>query len=192
VVALTTTLEQGYGSRIVVPGAGFLLNNEMGDFNAKPGLTTRDGLIGTDPNLAGAEKRMLSSMAPTIVVRGGDPFLVLGSPGGRTIINTVLLTIVNVIDHKMSIQDAVNAPRFHHQWLPDRIDAEPWCFSPETTESLRAMGHDVRFLSGPQGSVMAIEVLPREAPVLSKEGAGGHRLEVGLDRRRADVGAAGR
>ena len=184
-VALTTTLEQGYGSRIVVPGAGFLLNNEMGDFNPKPGLTTRDGLIGTDPNLAGAEKRMLSSMAPTIVVRQERPFLVLGSPGGRTIINTVLLAIVNVLDHKMTIQDAVNAPRFHHQWLPDRIDAEPWCFSPDTTAALRAMGHDVKFLSGPQGSVMAIAVVPRE-------GAGGWSLEVGLDRRRSDTGATGK
>src|SRR5207245_5866009 len=96
-VSLTYTLEDGYGSKIVVPGGGFLLNNEMGDFNAGPGLTNTDGLIGTPPNLAAPGKRMLSSMTPTILAREGQVFLVVGSPGGRTIINTVLLTVLNVV-----------------------------------------------------------------------------------------------
>jgi gamma-glutamyltranspeptidase/glutathione hydrolase len=123
-VALTYTLEETYGSAIVVPGAGFLLNNEMGDFNAGPGLTDATGLVGTEPNLAQPGKRMLSSMAPTILVKDGTLFMVTGSPGGRTIINTVLLTILAAVDFGLTAQDVVDAPRFHHQWLPDRIQHE--------------------------------------------------------------------
>ena len=108
-VALTYTLEDGYGSKIVVPGAGFLLNNEMGDFNAGPGLTDASGLIGTPPNLAAPRKRMLSSMTPTIVAREGQLELVTGSPGGRTIPSTVLLTVLNVVDFGMNAQEAVDA-----------------------------------------------------------------------------------
>ncbi len=178
VVALTTTLEQSYGSRIVVPGAGFLLNNEMGDFNPREGLTTAGGLIGTPPNLVEPEKRMLSSMSPVIVVRDGKPLLVAGSPGGRTIINTVLEVLVSFIDHRMAIQDAVDSPRFHHQWLPDRIVAEPFCFSSDVRSALEAMGHKIE-IGGQQGSVMAIAVSP------------GRFVEAGVDRRRADGGAAG-
>ena len=140
-VSMTLTLEQGYGSRIVVPGAGFLLNNEMGDFNAGPGLTTAQGLIGTDPNLPAPGKRMLSSMTPTIVTRDGRLFMLTGSPGGRTIINTVLQVITNVIDFGMNIQEAVDAPRFHHQWLPDRITYEQHGLSPDTVRLLEAKGH---------------------------------------------------
>ena len=114
-VSLTYTLEGGYGVHVVVPGAGFLLNNEMGDFNAGPGLTTDQGLIGTDPNLAAPGKRMLSSMTPTILAKDGKLFMVTGSPGGRTIINTVLETIVNAVDFGMNAQEAIDAPRFHHQ-----------------------------------------------------------------------------
>jgi gamma-glutamyltranspeptidase/glutathione hydrolase len=140
-VSLTYTLEDSYGSKIVVPGAGFLLNNEMGDFNAGPGLTTAEGLIGTDPNLAAPGKRMLSSMTPAILARDGQPFLVIGSPGGRTIINTVLLTILNVVDFGMNVQQAIDAPRFHHQWLPDRIMYERFGLSPDTLALLKARGH---------------------------------------------------
>jgi gamma-glutamyltranspeptidase/glutathione hydrolase len=140
-VALTYTLEYGYGSRIVVPGAGFLLNNEMGDFNAGPGLTDATGLIGTEPNLAAPRKRMLSSMTPTILAKDGEPFLAVGAMGGRTIINTVLLTILNVVDFGMNIQDALDAPRFHHQWLPDRIAFEAFGLSPDTRALLEAKGH---------------------------------------------------
>ena len=140
-VSLTYTLEDSYGSKIVVPGAGFLLNNEMSDFNAGPGLTTAEGLIGTDPNLAAPGKRMLSSMTPAILARDGQPFLVIGSPGGRTIINTVLLTILNVVDFGMNVQQAIDAPRFHHQWLPDRIMYERFGLSPDTLALLKARGH---------------------------------------------------
>jgi len=140
-VSLTYTLEAGYGSKIVVPGAGFLLNNEMGDFNAGPGLTDTSGLVGTEPNLAQPGKRMLSSMTPTILAKDGDLFMVIGSPGGRTIINTVLLTILNVVDFGMNIQDAIDFPRFHHQWLPDRIAFEKNGVSPDTLALLKQRGH---------------------------------------------------
>ncbi len=178
-VALTTTLEQSYGSKIVVPGAGFLLNNEMGDFNAAPGLTTAAGLIGTPPNLAEPGKRMLSSMTPTIVAKDGRLFMVTGSPGGRTIINTVLHTILNVVDFGMNVQEAVDAPRFHHQWLPDELRYERRGLSPDTLALLEARGHALAARSS-QGAAHAI-LLDAEADVL--EGA--------ADSRRADAAAAG-
>ena len=178
-VSLTTTLEQSYGSRITVPGAGFLLNNEMGDFNAAPGLTTEDGLIGTAPNLAAPGKRMLSSMSPTIVARDGRLVMVTGSPGGRTIINTVLHTILNVIDFGMNAQQAVDAPRFHHQWLPDRLFHERYGLSPDTVALLEARGHRLAARAR-QGAAHAI-VLDADGDVLAG----------GVDRRRADARAAG-
>lgn len=177
-VALTYTLEQSYGSGIVVPGAGFLLNNEIGDFNAAPGLTTTNGLIGTAPNLAAPGKRMLSSMSPTIVARDGKLLMVTGSPGGRTIINTVLQTIVNVIDFGISAQEAVDAPRFHHQWLPDRIQHERGTLSTNVIEFLRARGHMLTS-SGSQGAAEIIVVTPQ------------NKLQTGTDRRAADSGASG-
>ena len=159
-VSLTYTLEYGYGSGIVVPGAGFLLNNEMGDFNAIPGRTDTDGTIGTPPNLVAPEKRMLSSMTPTIMARDGRPLLVIGSPGGRTIINTVLQVVLNAIDHGMTGSDfgrAIESPRIHHQWLPDVTSFEEWGISPDTRRLYEAMGHDVR-VGGSQGSAMGIWV----------------------------------
>jgi gamma-glutamyltranspeptidase/glutathione hydrolase len=156
-VAVTYTLEAGYGSKIVVPGAGFLLNNEMGDFNAAPGLTTTSGLIGTEPNLARPEQRMLSSMTPTILARDGRLVAVIGSPGGRTIINTVLQLTLNLVDFGMSIDDAVSAPRLHHQWLPDVIRIEQGGAGQETVRRLRAMGHTVE-VRGRQGSAHSILV----------------------------------
>jgi gamma-glutamyltranspeptidase/glutathione hydrolase len=179
-VSLTYTLEDGYGSKITVAGAGFLLNNEMGDFNAGPGLTRADGLIGTEPNLAGPGKRMLSSMTPTILAKDGKPYLVIGSPGGRTIINTVLLTILNVVDFGMNIQEAIDAPRFHHQWLPDRISYEKWGLSPDTIAALRARGHTLAE-AGNQGAAQGILFNAQR-----------DWLEGGADRRSADSGAAGR
>jgi len=170
-VALTYTLEDGYGVKAVVPGAGFLLNNEMGDFNAGPGLTTAEGLIGTEPNLAAPGKRMLSSMTPTILSRDGKLFMVTGSPGGRTIINTVLQTIVNVVDFGMNIQDAVDAPRFHHQWLPDRIQYERYGLSPDTLALLQAKGHTLQAVTA-QGVAEAI-VYDAKADLL--EGGADHR-----------------
>ena len=177
--SITYTLEFGYGSGIVVPGAGFLLNNEMGDFNAGPDTTNADGLIGTEPNLAQPRKRMLSSMTPTIVAKDGQLFMVTGSPGGRTIINTVLHTILNVVDFGMNVQEAIDAPRFHHQWLPDRINYERHGLSPDTISLLEARGHALREVGG-QGAAEAI-LFDVEANLLA--GA--------LDRRRADGGAVG-
>jgi gamma-glutamyltranspeptidase/glutathione hydrolase len=177
-VALTYTLEYGYGSRIVVPGAGFLLNNEMGDFNAGPGLTNAEGLIGTPPNLAAPGKRMLSSMTPTIVARDGKLFMVTGSPGGRTIINTVLLTIVHAVDFDMNAQEAVDAGRFHHQWLPDRITYERLTMSPDTRASLEAMGHQLQ------------ETRVQGAAEVIRYDAAADVVEGGVDRRQPDGGAA--
>lgn len=154
-VSLTYTLEYSYGSRIVVEGAGFLLNNEMGDFNPVPGLTTRGGLIGTEPNLLKPEKRMLSSMTPTIMAKDGKPVLAVGSPGGRTIINTVLQVILNMVDFDMNVAEAVEAPRIHHQWLPDETDFERGYFSPDTERLYRNMGHDIDY-RGSQGRAMCI------------------------------------
>jgi len=159
-VSVTYTLEAGYGSGIVVPGAGFLLNNEMGDFNAAPGLTTEGGLIGTEPNLARPEQRMLSSMSPSILVRDGALVAVVGSPGGRTIINTTLQLILNIVDFGMTIDRAVAAERIHHQWLPDRIRIEADAVSDDTVRRLEAMGHRVE-VRGRQGSANSIGVDPR-------------------------------
>ena len=183
-VALTYTLEDSYGSKIVVPGAGFLLNNEMGDFNAGPGVTTAEGLIGTDPNLAAPGKRMLSSMTPTILARDRKPFLVIGSPGGRTIINTVLEVIVNVVDFGMNVQEAIDAPRFHHQWLPDRILAERYGLSPDTIALLRARGHEVKEGEGDQATQGVAEGVLYDAAA--------DMLEGGADRRAPDGAVIGR
>jgi gamma-glutamyltranspeptidase/glutathione hydrolase len=173
-VALTTTLEYGYGSGIVVPGGGFLLNNEMGDFNAAPGLTDTTGLIGTPPNLARPGRRMLSSMAPTIVTRADRVLMVTGSLGGRTIINTVLQTIVNVVDHGMDAQQAVDAGRIHHQWLPDRIVWEPGALSPEVRAALAERGHALH-AGESQGVAEVIVVAPDGTP----RGGVDHRAATG-------------
>ncbi len=145
-VSNTYTIEAWYGSKIVANGCGFLYNNEMGDFNPWPGHTDTTGLIGTKPNLVQPEKRMLSSMAPTIVSKDGKLVMVVGTPGGRTIINTVLQTIVNVIDFGMNIYEAIDAPRFHHQWLPDVIKIEKWGASADTLERLQKMGHRIEWV----------------------------------------------
>jgi gamma-glutamyltranspeptidase/glutathione hydrolase len=179
-VSMTYTLEYGYGSRIVVPGAGFLLNNEMGDFNAGPGLTDAEGLIGTEPNLAAPGKRMLSSMTPTILSKEGQLFMTVGAMGGRTIINSVLLAILNVVDFGMNIQDALDAPRFHHQWLPDRIAYEPYGLSPDTRALLATRGHAL-FEIEKQGDAQGIVFD-------AKNGV----LEGGADRRDRDSAAVGR
>jgi gamma-glutamyltranspeptidase/glutathione hydrolase len=179
-VSMTYTLEAGYGSKIVAPGTGFLLNNEMGDFNAGPGLTTEQGLIGTPPNLAQVSKRMLSSMSPTIVSKDGQLFMVTGSPGGRTIINTVLMTILNVVDFGMNAQEAVDAGRMHHQWLPDRLSMERFGFSADVIRQLQGMGHTIAE-GGNQGVAQVIVFNQKD-----------NLLEGGLDRRAADGGASGK
>ncbi len=156
-VSNTYTLEASYGSGIVVRGAGFLLNNEMGDFNRRPGVTSPLGPIGTRPNEIQPEKRMLSSMTPTIVLKNGKPFLVTGSPGGRTIINTVFCVTLNVLEFGMTAREAVDAPRTHHQWFPDRVgftSADDAQYS-SLIDGLRQRGHTVRNTGG-QGDANTI------------------------------------
>ena len=156
-VSTTTTLNLGYGCGVTVAGAGFLLNNEMDDFAAKPGEPNAFGLIQGEANAIGPGKRPLSSMTPTIVSRKGDLYLVVGSPGGPTIINTVLQVVTNVIDHGMDLETAVNAPRIHHQWLPDEVRVEPGGVTPEAREHLRTRGHRFAAREAPIGDVQAIQ-----------------------------------
>lgn len=158
-VSMTYTLEYSYGSRLVADGLGFLLNNEMGDFNAIPGRTDEAGRIGTPPNLIEPEKRMLSSMTPTILAKDGKPYLVIGSPGGRTIINTVLQVVLNVVDHGMNVAEAVEEPRMHHQWLPNETRFEEDRFSPDTLRLYRLLGHETAFRSS-QGRANGILIDP--------------------------------
>jgi len=164
-VSMTYTLEHGFGSKAVVEGAGFLLNNEMGDFNARPGITLEDGTIGTEANQIRPQQRMLSSMSPTVVAKDGVPLFATGTPGGRTIINTTLQTILNVIDHQMNIAEALSAGRIHHQWLPDRTLVEDGLFSADTLRLYEARGHVMRNTSS-IGSAMAVYRDP-ETGVLS-------------------------
>ena len=140
-ISLTYTLENSYGAGMGSEKLGFIFNNEMGDFNPVPGITTSTGQIGSDPNLVAPEKRMLSSMTPTIVAKDGKPYLVIGSPGGRTIINTVFQTVLNVLAYDMRIDRAIEAMKIHHQWLPDRILYERNLLSPDTRDALEKMGH---------------------------------------------------
>jgi gamma-glutamyltranspeptidase/glutathione hydrolase len=156
-VANTYTLENSYGSHVVVKGAGFLLNNEMGDFNWLPGYTNKTGKIGTEPNTIAPGKRMLSSMTPTIVTKGKKVVLITGSPGSRTIINTVLGIVVSVVDFDMDIQEAVDAPRIHHQWFPDETKYENRPELKQAVEQLKAMGHNLKS-QGSQGDGHSIWV----------------------------------
>ncbi len=178
-VSVTYTLEAGYGLGAVVAGAGFLLNNEMGDFNGKPGLTDTTGLIGTAANVARPGKRMLSSMTPAIIARDGKLVAVIGSPGGRTIINTVLEVALNIMAFDMPIQAAVNAPRLHHQWLPNRITIERDGVPAATVSALEKMGHKVQ-MGGQQGTAHSIMIDTRT----------NHRVGA-PDPRDRDAGAVG-
>jgi gamma-glutamyltranspeptidase/glutathione hydrolase len=154
IAAVTYTLNGSYGSKVTPAGLGFLLNNEMDDFAAKPGEANMYGLIQGEANAIQPAKTPLSAMTPTIVLREGKPYLALGSPGGPTIINTVLEVIVNVLDFGMNLQDAVNWPRFHHQWMPDELRMEPG-YSPDTIALLEKRGYTVKTVSA-QGEVAAI------------------------------------
>lgn len=178
-VSVTYTLEAGYGLGAVVEGAGFLLNNEMGDFNGKPGLTDSTGLIGTAPNVAQPGKRMLSSMTPTIIAKDGKLVAVVGSPGGRTIINTVMQVVLNLTAFDMPAQQAVNAGRVHHQWLPNTLTVEREGFDSATIEAVRAKGHMVR-VGTQQGTAHSIVIDVKT----------GKRLGA-ADPRDRDAGAAG-
>ena len=160
-IAATTTINDGYGSKYYCDELGFFLNNEMDDFSAKPGEPNMFGLVGNEANSIAPQKRMLSSMTPTIVEKNGKLFMVVGSPGGSTIITSVLQTILNVYEYGMSMQESVNAPRFHHQWLPDLITFEPNTFEPKTIETLKTKGYLINEKTTPViGKVDAILVLP--------------------------------
>jgi len=142
-VSVTYTLNDNFGNGIVAPGTGILLNNEMDDFTAKPGVPNLYGLVQGEANAVAARKTPLSSMSPTVVVKDGKPFMVIGSPAGSRIPTIVLEAIINVIDHGMTIQEAIDTPRIHHQWLPDEILTEPYALSPDTVKALTKMGYKV-------------------------------------------------
>jgi gamma-glutamyltranspeptidase/glutathione hydrolase len=175
-VSVTTTLNGAYGSKLYSSELGFFLNNEMDDFSSKPGIPNMFGLIGAEANSILPEKRMLSSMTPTLVEKDGKLFMNLGTPGGSTIITSVLQTILNVHEYDMSMQEAVNAPRFHHQWLPDVILMEPNSFGKELVTKLNSLGYKTNEERSPViGKVDGILILPNG------------KLEGGADRRGDDT-----
>ncbi|HRP33047.1 MAG TPA: gamma-glutamyltransferase [Agriterribacter sp.] len=176
VVAVTTTLNGHFGSKTVVSGAGFLLNNEMDDFSVKPGVPNMYGAVGAEANAIEPGKRMLSSMTPTLVLKDGKPFLVVGTPGGTTIPTSVFQTIVNLIDFGLSPDDAVNKPKFHHQWLPDELFVEDG-FPSAVSDSLRAMGYKVT----PRASIGRTEL------IRIKPQGSGFVLEAVADKRGDDA-----
>jgi len=160
-VAVTTTLNDSFGSKVTAEGLGFLMNNEMDDFSSKPGVPNMYGLIQGPANAIGAGKRPLSAMTPTIILKGGKLFLVLGTPGGSTITTTVANVLMGVIDYGLNIQESVNAPRFHNQWLPDEIVLEPIGFSPDTIGILQGMGHKIKTERSFWGDAECIAINPK-------------------------------
>ncbi len=181
-VSATVTLNSSFGSKLVVEGAGFFLNNEMDDFSAKPATPNLYGLVGNEANAIAPGKRMLSSMTPTIVVRAGAPWLVVGTPGGSTIITTVLQTIHNQIDYGMTLEQAVAAPRIHHQWRPDALNYERGALAPEALEALHGMGYITMERREASGRVDAIRI---------ERDAAGKRVVIGCSDPRGYGSAQG-
>lgn len=175
-VSITTTLNGGYGSKVIAAGTGIFLNNEMDDFSAKPGVPNMFGLIGAEANKIEPEKRMLSSMTPAIIEKNGKLFMVVGTPGGATIITSVLQVALNVIEFGMNANDAVQSPRFHHQWLPDMIQMETKTFSDEVMLELKQKGHHLK----DRGRIGRVEVI-----VINEDGS----LDAAADKRGDDHAA---
>jgi gamma-glutamyltranspeptidase/glutathione hydrolase len=147
IVSLTTTINDIFGSKLVVEGAGFFLNDEMDDFSIKPGTPNMFGLIGNDANAIQPRKRMLSSMTPVIILKNNEPFLTLGSPGGSRIITTVLQTFINIVEYNKTLGEAIDLPRFHHQWFPDEIQFEKGYLDSNKSKLLREMGYNLKTVS---------------------------------------------
>lgn len=182
-VAVTYTLNGSFGSGVVAPGTGILLNNEMDDFTSKPGVPNLYGLIQGEANAIAPGKTPLSSMSPTIISKDGKPFMVIGSPGGARIITITLEAILNVIDHGMNIQEAVDAPRIHHQWLPDKVFMEPYALSPDTRKLLSAMGHNVQIDESWTIWGQATGILVGGESLSDIEAGGGARYNGAVDSR---------
>ncbi|EJC81234.1 gamma-glutamyltranspeptidase [Rhizobium leguminosarum bv. trifolii WSM2297] len=190
-VAVTYTLNGSYGAAVVAPGTGVLLNNEMDDFTSKPGVPNLYGLVQGEANAIAPKKTPLSSMSPTIVTKDGKPFMVIGSPGGSRIITITLEAILNVVDFGMDISQAVNAPRIHHQWQPDKIYLEPYAISPDTEKTLAAMGYS--FDGGNDAPVwgQAAGILVGGKSLAAIEKGGGAQYNGAMDSRAAEGSASG-
>ncbi|MDQ0558801.1 gamma-glutamyltranspeptidase/glutathione hydrolase [Rhizobium mesoamericanum] len=190
-VAVTYTLNGNFGAGVVAPGTGILLNNEMDDFTSKPGVPNLYGLVQGEANAIAPKKTPLSSMSPTIVTKDGKPFMIIGSPGGSRIITITLEAILNVIDFGMDISQAVNAPRIHHQWQPDKIYFEPYTLSPDTIRALIAMGHTLDDGSGPPQWGQAAGILVGGKSLADIEKGGSARYYGAMDSRATEGSAGG-
>ncbi|OBZ94747.1 gamma-glutamyltranspeptidase [Pararhizobium polonicum] len=190
-VAVTYTLNGSFGAGVVAPGTGILLNNEMDDFTSKPGSPNLYGLVQGEANAIEPKKTPLSSMSPTIISKDGKPFMVIGSPGGARIITITLETIINVIDHGMNIQEAIDAPRIHHQWLPDTVFMEPFALSTDTLKLLSEMGHDVQIDASWPVWGQAAGILVGGKTVAEIEKGGGARYNGAMDSRATSGAASG-
>ncbi|ESZ06375.1 gamma-glutamyltransferase [Mesorhizobium sp. L48C026A00] len=188
-VAVTYTLNGSFGAAVVADGTGILLNNEMDDFTQKPGVPNLYGLVQGEANAIAPRKTPLSSMSPTIVAKDGKPFMVIGSPGGSRIITITLAAIVNVVDHGMNIQEAIDAPRIHHQWLPDTVYVEPFGLSPDTEELLAGMGYRLDVTDATWGQAAGILVGGKSLAEIEK--GGGARYNGAIDSRAASGEAIG-
>jgi gamma-glutamyltranspeptidase / glutathione hydrolase len=191
-VSVTYTINDSFGAKVIAGNTGFFLNDEMDDFTAKPGVPNVFGLVQGKANAVAPGKRPLSSMTPTLVFKDNKPVLVVGTPGGSRIITTVLEVIVNFIDHGMTLQEAIDAPRIHHQWLPDTIAAEPFALSADTVKTLEAMGYKIVPLEpwGSGNAVEAIGIAPSNAAAAKALNFARPGVLYGANDSRAPAGAA--